>query len=220
VTLKKTPILLAAGVLAGATLLAPASARAVPADRPGALALSPSSGPSADNPVARYRAARACPADHRAGARVFLYDGSGKAVGALSESITPKPTPPSGALDVNSLSGVLAGRPTGDYQLVLGCFDAAFRSIALTDVAWIHVDVAQGTWRVVPHVPTPAPRPTSSSTSASPGPARSAPTPSPRPVHVDTRPATVDRNVGSPAADGEFTFTVDTGQVTMSEAPV
>jgi len=217
VILKKTAILLA-GVLTGASLLVPAAARATPA---GGLSLSSAGGMLTDNPVASYRSARACPADHHGSARVFLYDGAGKAVGALSESFTPTATPPSGALDVNTLAATLAGRPTGDYQLVLGCFDAAFSSMALPDSVWIHVDIAAGTWHVVPPPAAPvssSPVPSLSATpSGSTAPRSSATaTATPGLARVDPRPATIDPSV--PAADGTFTFSVDPDPVVMSQA--
>jgi len=214
-------LILAAGVLAGAALLAPATASSAPVPAgSGVLTLTPGSGSTADNPVASYRTAAPCPADHRASARVYLYGSDGRPVAALSEAFIPTATAPSGRLDINSLGPSLGGRPSGDYQVVLGCFDAGPRSTAFPDITWVHIDVAAGTWRVTtrpvpkPSSSNPAPHPTqpSPSTSSAPPPTPAGGTPPP----ANPRP-TANRSARV-ASDADFTFSVSATAVAMLDA--
>ena len=205
-----------AGALAGAGMLAPATAQAVPpvGGGPGGLALTPSRGSIADQPVANYRTAFACPAHYRGTGRIFLFDATNRPVGALSESIASTASRPSGKLDVNSLGAVLGARPTGDYQVGLGCFDATLTKIVIADNAWVHVDKAAGTWQVVHGPAQPA--------AGSPGPGR--PHSSPKsplaasPGAARATPVTTDAVNPSVQADETFTFTVSTEPVIMSDA--
>ena len=220
--LKKAPILVA-GVLAGATLLAPATASSAPAaPGPGALTLTPGSGSTADNPVASYRTAAPCPADHRVSGRVFLYGRDGKPVAALSEAFTPTATAPSGRLDINALGPSLGGRPSGDYQILLGCFDAGPRSTAFPAITWVHIDPAAGTWRVIaapipkPSPSSPAPDPSQPSTSTVPPPTKTPVEPARGATPPSHPPVPVDRPVS--AAVDAFMFSVSSTPVTMLDA--
>jgi hypothetical protein len=149
---------------------------------------------------------------------VYLYDSDGKPVAALSEAFTPTGTAPSGRLDINALGPSLGGRPSGDYQVLLGCFDAGPRSTAFPDITWVHLDVTAATWHVIapptrnPNPSRPAPRPSPSApsppTKTSPGPARDTTAPGDRPVIVDHNDAAADA----------FIFSVSPTPVTMLEA--
>ena len=147
--LKRTAILLGAGTLvAGAALLGAARANAAVGTQPGALQITPTSGPTTT--AMNYSTTTACPAGNQGSAVVRIVDPGTGATANASTVNNSVATPFSGAMNATfaQLAGVFADIVGNTSEMAVFCFpspSAVGTPIAVQDT-FVTIDAAGTTY--------------------------------------------------------------------------
>ena len=217
--LKRTAILLGAGTLvAGAALLGAAQANAAVGTQPGALQITPTSGPTTT--AMNYSTTTACPAGNQGSAVVRIVDPGTGATANASTVNNSVATPFSGAMNATfaQLAGVFADIVGNTSEMAVFCFpspSAVGTPIAVQDT-FVTIDAAGANYTITNTGP---PTATTTTLTASPNPATAGQTVT---LTATVAPATatgsVQFSVGGTAIGGPVTVSGGTATTTTSFA--